>query len=160
MRTSPCRFRVPFPVWLALLVGLLPLRAERVSMSKSELESHATHIVVGQVTTIYRRLGPVRQGFQDTGYVAEVRVGKAEKGTGLTEGELIYVRYFTRAWVGEGDPPPDTAGYRELPKEGERLRVYVTRSGYNGFGYTKDGGFTVVGPNGFDRENLPAPAAK
>ena len=38
------------------------------------------------------------------------------------------------------------------PKAGEELRIYLAKDAYNGFGPgDKDGGFDVVGANGFER---------
>ena len=146
-----------------LAVGLLAMaaaRAERVPMAPEELQRRATHIVVGQVTAVYAREMPKRKGFVDTHYVAEVRPEKWEKGESPAGAALIYVRYWKREWAGIGLPPPDTSGYSSRPKDGERVRMFLTREGYNGFGHTTDGGFTVIGPNGFDRESLPpAPAS-
>lgn len=141
-----------------LAVGLLAMagaRAERVPMGPDELQRRASHIVVGQVTAVYAREMPKRKGFVDTHYVAEVRPEKWEKGESPAGASLIYVRYWKREWAGFGFPPPDTSGYSNRPKDGERLRIFLTREGYNGFGDTTDGGFTVIGPNGFDRESLP-----
>jgi hypothetical protein len=144
-----------FVAALVFLAMPASLRAERVPMSPANIEKNSTHAVIGKVTAIYSKTSPAVKGFKDTHYVAEVRLEKIEKGDAIKTGELIYARYWTREWVGVGFPPPDTTGYRGIPKEGETLRIHLTRGGYNGFGTTKDGGFTVLGPNGFDRQNLP-----
>ncbi|MBM4002009.1 MAG: hypothetical protein FJ295_01795 [Planctomycetes bacterium] len=52
--------------------------------------------------------------------------------------------------------PPDTSGHRGLPREGQSIRVFLARNAYNGFGETKDGGFNVIGANGFEALNPPA----
>ena len=76
-----------------------------------------------------------------------------EKGEGLATGGLVYARYWTRRFAGRM-PPPSTNGHRGIPEEGNRMRIYLARNAYDGFGETKDGGFNVIGANGF--EKLPA----
>ena len=52
-----------------------------------------------------------------------------------------------------GDPndlPESTSGHWGLPKEGDAVRVYLARSGYDGFSKdNKDGGLNVVFGDGF-----------
>ena len=87
--------------------------------------------------------------------MAEVRVSTVEKGEGIASGETVSVRYWTREWTWFGETPLLPAGHRGLPKEGDRLRVYIARNGYDGFSYDHDDGDNrVIGPNGF--EALPA----
>ena len=87
-----------------LAAALAPSRAERVPMSSEELKSRATHIIVGQVLGVYGKTSEAR-GFQDTHYVAEVRVEKAERGEGL-RGELCMCA--TGRSGGKGPQPLDT----------------------------------------------------
>jgi hypothetical protein len=61
----------------------------------------------------------------------------------------VYVRYWHRESVGA--PRLDTNGHRGLPKQDEILRIYLARNAYNGFGTTNDGGFDVIGANGFEK---------
>jgi len=134
------------------VVALLALvvRAEKANMSPDALARKATHIVVGKVNAIYTR--EHREGqWRYTRYVAEVAIEKVEKGDGLDAGGLVYVRYWHREWNGE-DMPATTTGHRGLPEEGERLRVYLARNAYDGFSRDNtDGGFNVIGANGFER---------
>jgi hypothetical protein len=135
----------------ALLLALvLPVAAEKVDMPREGLEKTATHIVVGEVRAIYTRQETAGD-WRYTRYLAEVAAKEVEKGEGLAPG-LVYVRYWHREWHGGRTPPLDTAGHRGLPKEGETLRIYLARNAYDGF--TKenaDGGFNVIGANGFER---------
>jgi hypothetical protein len=86
--------------------------------------------------------------------VAEVRVADCEKGTGIKKGDLLYARYWRRAWVGKNEMPPDTLGHRGLPRDGDFMRVYLARNAYDGFDpNNKDGGFNVIGANGFEKVN-------
>jgi hypothetical protein len=38
-----------------------------------------------------------------------------------------------------------------LPQPKERFRIYLARNAYNGFGHTNDGGYDVIGANGFEK---------
>jgi hypothetical protein len=140
--------------WLVAVFGVgalaCDLRAEKVDMTPEELQRTATHVVVGKVLAVYER--PESAGnWRYTRYVAEVRVEKAEKGDGLKPGELVYARYWRKAWAGPGQPPPDTAGHRGLPAVGDTTRIYLARNAYDGFTFeNKDGGFNVIGANGFE----------
>jgi hypothetical protein len=47
--------------------------------------------------------------------------------------------------------PPGTNGHRGCPSEGATLRIYLARNAYDGFSDdNKDGGFNVIGANGFE----------
>lgn len=141
---------------LAIFVAV-PALAEKVSMSPAEMLKIATHVVKGQVNSIYAKV--VRdENWETTYYVAEVRVDECEKGEGLKKGDLMYVRYWHRGWIGKGNPPPGTSGHRGLPAQGETLRIYTSRNAYDGFGTATDGGFNVLGANGF--EKLPTVPGK
>jgi hypothetical protein len=126
-------------------------RAEKVDLDPAELHKTATHVVTGQVLGIYER----RETAGDWRYthcVAEVRVDKCEKGTGLESGNLVYVRYWHRQWIGAGEIPPSTNGHRGLPASGDKLRVYLAQNAYDGFTRDNhDGGYNVIGANGFER---------
>ena len=90
----------------------------------------------------------------------EVAVETVEKGEGIAKGSLAYVRYWHKeGWLGRRDTAPiGTAGHRGLPKEGDRVRAYLARNAYDGFGTdNRDGGLDVIGANGF--QPPPAPAA-
>ncbi len=151
---------VPACAAAALLVVAPPgvARLEKVDMSPEELRRVATHIVVGKVQAIYERQEQAGN-YKYTRFVAEVRVESGEKGDGLKKEDLIYVRYWRKAYVGRGLPPPDTGGHRGLPAVGQTLRIYLAKNAYDGFTFeNKDGGFNVIGANGF--EALPEKAKK
>lgn len=124
--------------------------AEKVDMPPAALRKTATHVVTGTVRAIYTRTENAK-GWRTTHHLAEVSIGGLEKGAGLSVGGLVYVRYWTRRWAGIGAPPPSTNGHRGIPKQGETLRIYLARRAYDGFGETQDGGFNVLGANGFER---------
>ena len=140
-------------LWICSVAAalVLPARAEKVPLSPEELRKTATHIVAGRVTAVYER--PETAGdWQYTHYVAEVRVDECEKGDGVKKGDLVYVRYWRRGWVGKGKVPPSTAGHSGLPAGGDAVRVYLAKNAYDGFTFdNKDGGFNVIGGNGFEK---------
>jgi hypothetical protein len=153
---------MPRRTWLMAVVVpaalLARALAEKVNMSPEELRKTATHVVTGPVLAIYERTR-TEGDFRVTRYVAEVRVDACEKGDAIKKGDLVYVRYWRRSWVGRGQMPPDTLGHRGLPGEGDTVRVYLARNAYDGFDpNNKDGGFNVIGANGF--ESLKPAAAK
>jgi hypothetical protein len=135
-------------VLLAVAISI-PLAAEKVNMTPQELRQTATHVVVGKVVAVYTRVETIGD-WEYTRCLAEVRVDAGEKGDGLEPGALVYVRYWHRRFLGR-KPPASTAGHRGRPAEGETLRIYLARNAYDGFGKTKDGGFNVIGANGFEK---------
>jgi hypothetical protein len=143
----------------ALLVSLLwgsLARAEKVDLGPAELHKTATHVVTGEVLGIYAR-EETAGDWRYTHYVAEVRVDKCEKGEELDSGDLVYVRYWHRQWIGAGQIPPSTNGHRGLPASGDKLRVYLARNAYDGFTRDNhDGGFNVIGANGFEKLSEPS----
>jgi hypothetical protein len=121
--------------------------AEIANKSPETMRKMATHVVVGEITAIYTRAS--KEGpYSYTRYIAELQVQDIEKGDKIGAGEPIYLRYWTRF---KKVVTPDTNGHRGLPKEGDRVRVYLARDAYDGFGDGgKDGGLNVIGPNGFE----------
>lgn len=133
-------------------------RAEKEPLSPRQLRETATHVVVAKVEQVFARQEKVNN-YEYTRYVAEVRVDKLEKGDGYKPGDLMYVRYWTKRWLGPGLPEPGTSGHRDRPTAGQTLRIYAARNAYDGFGHTKDGGLNVIGANGFEAiEEKPSDA--
>ncbi len=131
--------------------------AEKAPLTPAQLGKTATHVITGHVTDIYDRTETVGN-WKYTRYVAEIRVVGCEKGKGVQKGDLVYARYWRRSWIGAGRVPPSTAGHRGLPSDGDTLRVYLARNAYDGFTRdNKDGGFNVIGANGF-AEWKPTPS--
>ncbi len=130
-----------------LLLLACPAPAEKAPYSTEQLESTATHIVVGKVQAIYTRTE--REGnYEYVRKVAEVKIDKLEKGKGPSG--VIYVRYFDRHWKGKGLVPPGGGSHWPQPKKGGIYRFYLARNAYDGWSTegTKDGGYNVVYVNG------------
>jgi hypothetical protein len=144
------------PLALLLLAGLsafalalCPAAPEKPDLDPAQLRELATHVVTGEVRAIYERTEE-EGSWKVTRRVAELAVESVEKGEGIEPGSLVYARYWTRRWTGWGAMPPSTTGHRGLPDEGQRVRVHLARDAYDGFtDANRDGGFNVIGANGF-----------
>jgi len=135
-------------VLIAVAISARSARIEKPDLTPDQLRETSTHIVVGAVKQIWSREESAG-GWDFTHYVAEIAVERCEKGDGLQPTQLVYARYWRKRWNGGGAPPADTNGHRGIPKSAERIRVYLARDAYDGFGSTKDHGFNVIGANGF-----------
>ena len=128
------------------------LNAAKAPSSKQQLETIATHIVVGKVQAVYsykEREGiPLVSGYEYDHKVAEVKIEKVEKGK-ISE-SLLYARYWSRTWKGIGLPPPGGQSYENQPKKGQTCRFYLARNAYDGWPRkgNNDGGYNVVYVNG------------
>lgn len=142
-----CRWTAAAGLWLGVLASSAV--AEKEPLSPKQLRDTATHVVVGRVQQVFTRQEK-REEYVYTRYVAEVRVDSVEKGEGYQQGDLMYVRYWARRWIGPGRQPPGTAGHDDFPTAGTTWRVYAARNAYDGFGDNTDGGFNVIGTNGFE----------
>jgi hypothetical protein len=145
MKTT--RLAVSIGIFVLIACGVY---AEKIDWPPARLRDTATHVIVGTVATIYASRATDKE-WDTTSYLAEVRIETVEKGEGIKAGDLVYVRYWHRSWVAGKIPPPATNGHRGLPKPGESLRIYLARNAYDGFGATNDGGFNVIGANGFEK---------
>ena len=145
--------RIPKSVLILLSLFLFNfIWGAKAPSSKKELETLATHIVVGKVQAVYSYKD--REGIRlvsDYEYdhkVAEVKVEKVEKGK-ISE-SLVYVRYWSRTWKGIGLPPPGGQSYENQPKKDQTCRFYLARNAYDGWSRqgNNDGGYNVVYVNG------------
>jgi hypothetical protein len=106
-----------------------------------QAESESSNIVTGTITAIYSKIT------RDSSYewnhcVAAVRIEKIEKGDGMKTGDLIYVRYISSTkWVGKDPMPPGPGGHNNVPSEGQRRKICLTKN--------PDGGFDVYYVSGF-----------
>ena len=130
------------------------LHAAKAPSSKQQLETIATHIVVGKVEAVYsykKREGiPLVSGYEYDHEVAEVKIEKVEKGK-ISE-KLIYVRYWSRKWMGIGLPPPGGQSFSPQPEKGQMCRFYLAKNSYDGLSEkgNQDGGYNVVYVNGVE----------
>ena len=144
--------RIPKSVLILLSLFLFNfIWGAKAPSSKLELETIATHIVVGKVQAVYsykEREGiPLVSGYEYDHKVAEVKIEKVEKGK-ISE-SLVYVRYWSRKWIGLGFPPPGGQSYENQPKKGQACRFYLAKNSFDGWkDGNKDGGFNVVYVNG------------
>lgn len=152
------RLQLPHVLTLSLALSVIAatscwVLAEKAPLSKEQLQSTATHVVVGKVQAIYSRK-ELRRSYQYTHYVAEVKVDKLEKGEGIQG--LVYVRYLDIEWIGKGSMPPGPSGHYPSPKVGETYRIYLAQNAYDGMNdENKDGGFNVIYGNGFQPTKEP-----
>ena len=75
---------------ILLLLGLFSLtiaRGERINESRED----ATHVVVGEVTEVFKS-----DGKEYVGYVVRIRVEELEKGAGPTKGQYFHAECFER----------------------------------------------------------------
>jgi hypothetical protein len=133
--------------------------AEVPMKSPAVLWKTATHVVVGTVRTIYSRT-VVDSHWRNRRFVAEVAVEAVEKGAGIEQGGLAYVRYWDKEWLGRpNEMPTGASGHSGDPKEGDRVRIYLARNAHDGYDQSRDGGFNVIGPNGFQPPTAATGAA-
>ena len=126
-------------------------QAAKAPSYKQQLESIATHIVVGKVHSVYsykEREGiPLVSSYEYDRKVAEVKIENVEKGK-ISE-SLVYVRYWSRKWKGLGLPPPGGQSHENQPKKDQTYRFYLAKNSYDGWkDGNKDGGYNVVYVNG------------
>ena len=150
--------RIPKSVLILLSLFLFNfIWGAKAPSSKQQLETIATHIVVGKVQAVYsykEREGiPLVSGYEYDHKVAEVKIEKVEKGK-ISE-SLVYVRYWSRKWKGIGLPPPGGQSYENQPKKGQTCRFYLSRNAYDGLSRKgkNDGGYNVVYVNGIQPIN-------
>ena len=150
--------RIPKSVLILLSLFLFNfIWGAKAPSSKQQLETIATHIVVGKVQAVYsykeREGSPLVSGYEDDHKVAEVKIEKVEKGK-ISE-SLLYARYWSRTWKGIGLPPPGGQSYENQPKKGQTCRFYLARNAYDGWSRkgNKDGGYNVVYVNGIQTIN-------
>ena len=147
--------RMPKSVLILLSLFLFNfIWGAKAPSSKQELETIATHIVVGKVQAVYsykEREGiPLVSGYEYDHKVAEVKIEKVEKGK-VSE-KLIYVRYWSRKWKGMVLPPPGGQSFSPQPEKGQMCRFYLAKNSYDGLSEkgNQDGGYNVVYVNGVE----------
>ena len=143
----------------ALLLPAMPSRAEKAPESPARLLAKSTHVVTGKVQAIYSREVKTDEWIY-TRFVAEILVDTVEKTEKTSaepkKGSVTYARYWKRKYRGL-IPPPAAYGHYGIPKEGDHVKAFLVRGSNDGYGHvTTDGGFDVIGPNGFAISKKPA----
>jgi hypothetical protein len=132
-----------------IMFAISAASAAKPETSKKQLEKDATHIIAGKVQAISQVIERAGE-YGITRYVAEILIDNVEKGNDLKAGDIIHARYLRKVWRGSGAPPPGDSGHWPIPQRDDSVRVYLTHKGYNGAGYTADGGYDVYYKNGFE----------
>lgn len=136
------------PYLLLTLVSLVSIAMISVScaaipnLSPAELQELADEIVVGKVQTVYSAPQTPDGDYQEILHLIEMRVEKREKGDKSKTDKLVYVRTWSKKFVGKGFPAPGHYGISDLPKPGTKLRAYVSQA--------EDGGADALQPNGLN----------
>jgi hypothetical protein len=129
--------------------------AELRPRTPKELAEQATNIVVGRVLAAYSRDVETElygKGTIETKSVVEIEVEGVEKGDGIKDKDVIYVRCWHLKKRGALKRPGPVG--HEIPKTGDRVRAYLVRGGMSP-GKKKDAGLAAVEPNGLMA--LPGP---
>ena len=118
--------RIPKSVLILLSLFLFNfIWGAKAPSSKQELETIATHIVVGKVQAVYsykdREGIRLVSGYEYDHKVAEVKVEKVEKGK-ISE-SLVYVRYWSRTWKGNRFATSRRTVLRKPAEKGSDLPV-------------------------------------
>ena len=152
---QPCVFPIASVALTASLIVMSCANAEIPKQSKKELQASASHALAGTVERIYEHKEK-RGDFEYTYGVAEVAVERVEKGADVVANERVFVRYWHKKWIGNGNPPPDHYGHWDIPAKTDTAEIYVKGD--------RKTGFDVVSPNGFFKitklktsENNPSP---
>lgn len=122
-------------------------RAERAPRKAKQLDASASHVVSGAVHHQYVR--KERKGmYEHRHIVAELTVNKVNKGDDIQVGDRIFVRYWSKAWLGPADQPePGSYGFHPSPKPGDSTLVYLKGD--------RKKGYEVLHPNGFFNVTKP-----
>jgi hypothetical protein len=123
-------------------------RAELRPQTSKELAERATNIVVGRVLAVYSRdveTNLFGKGTIETKFVVEIEVEGVEKGDGIKDKDVIYVRCWHLKKRG-GRLRPGPVGH-DIPATGDRIRAYLVRGGLSP-AKKKDTGLAALEPNG------------
>lgn len=131
--------------------------SDEVERTPRELQADAALIVTGVVQAVYSREVTTTlygAGTLETHYLLEISVRDVEKGREAEKGDLVYARCWMLKQYGAKGRLVGPGGFDRIPREGEKVRAYLTRRGYNPTGQAVTGWF-AVSPNGFQK--LPFP---
>ena len=126
---------------LALALSCTTARSEIPKRSEKQLTNSASHALVGTVVRTYERTAKRSRNFEYTYGVAEMNVKTVRKGSEVNPNERVFVRYWRKRWIGNGNPEPSHYGHGNIPKAGDVVLVFVKGD--------RQSGFDVLSPNGF-----------
>src|SRR5262245_10482059 len=111
----------------AAFLLLTVTHAVKVDMP-GQAERESPHVVTVTVTAIYSKV--IRHpSTEETHSVAAIRIESVEKGDGPKVGDLIYARFISNiAWIGNGQVPPGPGPHNNIPREGDRRKVCLTKA--------------------------------
>jgi hypothetical protein len=110
-------------VFVALLVLLLIFWTLVQAARPIENRDDASYIVIGTVKAVYLQ---ETKGYRN--YVIELLVEQATKGEGLRKGDFFRAFCYQRK-AGAAGLEFDTEGHKTVPKEGQRVKVFVNQAG-------------------------------
>ena len=137
------RIAIAFAIFAgSLVVGLTSIEAAIAPHTPEELKKKAKNILVGKALKVTSKIREYRTSsgelYRDKVFTTTIQVEKVSKGTGIKAGELVTVETWTPHYR-----PKLIAGWQglaELPKKGEKFRLYLERK--------KGKVFIPVFPNG------------
>lgn len=124
------------PKLAVALVLCLAAAAAALADPPAEKREDADLIVVGRVSAVYAR---DTLGYRD--YIVEVRVTLVPKGKGIKSGDTFRAFCYKAKPGAKLNPDFDSAGHSAVPREGQRVRLFVNKA---------DGRNVGVYPDWFD----------
>jgi len=149
--------RTNLVIVMIALVSVVSAKAERVPLSPEDLNKESTHIITGEVKSVYSRDAEsdlYGSGTIVTRFIVEIEIKSIEKGDGLKKGEMVYARCWSLKKRGSAGDRPGPSGHFGIPPEGDVVKVYLHHGSYSPTGQG-DNGYAVVYPNGFEKLEKP-----
>ena len=139
------------PITVAIMIVLAGFSSPVLAaMANPSGPKNATYVIVGTIVGVYENIR-TSGSFIVNNRVAAIRVRQIERGEGLKNGDLLYAHYGTVGLPAGATPVPYDPGYQgRIPKDGETLRVYLTRQPHKRYG-NLEGAFMVAQKGGFER---------
>jgi hypothetical protein len=107
---------------VAFLVAVVIELGSAVAARPGEPRQKADFVVTGTVMAVYQNES---EGYHN--YIIEVRVEEVEKGKDIKPYDTFRAFCYQRK-PGKGGLQFDTAGHKTVPKEGDRVKMYVMRA--------------------------------
>jgi hypothetical protein len=121
-------------IGVIVLLGMLVLAVAAYAERAPEDRATATHVIVGTVEALYQRETTSKRE-----YIVEIAIEKIEKGKGLKTKTTMYVSCYLwnpNEFKGKKLSKLDTKrkamrgpAYDGVPKDGERVKVWVKQQG-------------------------------